>query len=1176
MKRIFCLIMVFAAVFVLASCSKKKSHDYEERVSKKISAEEGGTVESSDGKTSVDIPAGALDEDTKITMTIYDASGYSDENGKIVSKVVEFEPSGTIFKKPVIISIITDEKVENKTISAAVYDEKEEKWSYSQGFYLIIKDGKNEAGDPIMQTTDGKEISLDNGNLTAGGEPIMMTNATGDPIMTNAAGDPIMMSAAGDPIMLVSSNAAGDPIMTNAAGDPIMIGTSSAGDPIMTSAAGDPIMMTTGHFTTFTFIATDPRKEKPGEAVEEPDDDSDDIDISDIEISDDDETPDETEDEDIVPEPEKVYSKVLCTGMTVCADYENQIVCPKEGEDFYGQDAQYAARKGCVPRSYTAIPKPEGDETGYYRVKDNVTGLTWLITGEYVPYTEKDTACAGISYGDTAWRIPTPKEFLSLADSEYRIDPIYFDSLFNFHEEGHPYVWTDTAYMYYDYVYGRVVAATEDEKVYLDQLYGDLICVSGEKYGEVHSEDYETLSIGNEYIVHDKSTGLFWQKDSVSGKSWRKALEYCENLAYAGYTDWRLPNKNELITLLDYSKTDEILSSFPDIQLEVLWSSTSHLGTSWFVGTDGYIDMWYGDLTQPEPCDYEGCEYDADYGINTRCVRSDLDEKEEIPACDGTGVGPCKDAKGTIWSSRLYPEIFENNSGSIAEMCRYLSENGSNQWRLPTIDEIRSIVTTDKLKTNGSCGITDENFEDSDFDEEACSGDKPSKTILNDYGTMVSGTLQQEESSSRFYLWAVNTAYGELEKVSDYYDSSIVQRCVLDETLPDYERTPWLDPAGLLWSDISSYWEHVTPAQEYCPALSLTDHEHWWRMPTLSELETLLRNEEYESSQYDLNGRYSVFGDILPLISSDYIGDGYYYLVDFSNGETYNGKDAFGRIRCVSDSPSPCKNDPCAALQHSTRCLAESAEEYSCDCESNYFWNGSQCVNPCDADPCAGIMHLDGCIPNSATEYECTCEFGYFLEDSQCVSPCDADPCAGVQHSDGCISKSASRYLCSCETDYFWTGESECREKVTFPYTDEFELTWSSLSENTMNWEDAGSYCESLEEGGFSDWRLPTIDELRTLILNCEGTQTGGACPVSDPDHISYSDFQSASCSCDAIDNNGGYYSRFGDENVLLWSSSLLSSNSVVYAWQVDFNDARVYYKSKGYSYSVRCVRPAE
>ena len=330
MKRIFCLIFVFVLIFAVASCgSKKENPAYEEQVSKEIKAEEGGKVESSDGKTSIEIPAEALDSDTKITMTIYDVSDYAaipDKIGgmKVVSKVVEFEPSGTVFKKPVIISMTASEAFENKIVSAAVFYEKEGKLSYSEhGAYGVL--GKDAAGDPIMTTAAGDPIMLSDGNLTTG---------AGDPIMNAAAGDPIMMSAAGDPIM-----------------------TNAEGDPIMNAAAGDPIMMATGHFTAYTFIAIDP-KEPVEEPDEEPETDEDVTDDDDEPVETDDDEPvaetdddepvetdddepvetddDEPVDEDIVPEPTEppVYSKVLCTGQTRCSDGESIIDCPTEGEEF--------------------------------------------------------------------------------------------------------------------------------------------------------------------------------------------------------------------------------------------------------------------------------------------------------------------------------------------------------------------------------------------------------------------------------------------------------------------------------------------------------------------------------------------------------------------------------------------------------------------------------------------------------------------------------------------------------------------------------------------------------------------------------------------------------------------------------------------------------------------------
>ena len=44
-------------------------------------------------------------------------------------------------------------------------------------------------------------------------------------------------------------------------------------------------------------------------------------------------------------------------------------------------------------------------------------------------------------------------------------------------------------------------------------------------------------------------------------------------------------------------------------------------------------------------------------------------------------------------------------------------------------------------------------------------------------------------------------------------------------------------------------------------------------------------------------------------------------------------------------------------------------------------------------------------------------------------------------------------------------------------------LVWSKqTSDTSMNWQDANAYCSNLEAGGMSDWFLPAVEELRTVV----------------------------------------------------------------------------------------------
>jgi len=93
----------------------------------------------------------------------------------------------------------------------------------------------------------------------------------------------------------------------------------------------------------------------------------------------------------------------------------------------------------------------------------------------------------------------------------------------------------------------------------------------------------------------DNKTGLMWVKDgnsagcnNGSSLTWEAALNFCEGLTYAGYSDWRLPNRRELMSIVDYGTSVPAINTayFSNTQSSWYWTSTTYVpstDTAWYV-----------------------------------------------------------------------------------------------------------------------------------------------------------------------------------------------------------------------------------------------------------------------------------------------------------------------------------------------------------------------------------------------------------------------------------------------------------------------------------------------------------------------------------------------------------------------------------------------------------------
>jgi hypothetical protein len=260
--------------------------------------------------------------------------------------------------------------------------------------------------------------------------------------------------------------------------------------------------------------------------------------------------------------------------------------------------------------------KDNGDGT----VTDTRTGLTWMRCS--VGQTWTGSTCSGdaayyswneakslnmIFSGYSDWRLPSPWELITTADfsrPSSRIDDVIFPNT-----PSHLMFWSAYPDAYSPYTALHVDFGSE--------LYGHEVAVTGGYYrsdghlvrlvrgGRAISDQAtptsDFIDNGDGTVTHSL-TGLIWMRCSM-GQTWTGSEcaggpgNYSWNdaqklkSAVAGYSDWRLPSIQELVSVVEYANYLPAinLTVFPNTDTCRYWSSSvaaGYSGYAWVVRFD--------------------------------------------------------------------------------------------------------------------------------------------------------------------------------------------------------------------------------------------------------------------------------------------------------------------------------------------------------------------------------------------------------------------------------------------------------------------------------------------------------------------------------------------------------------------------------------------------------------
>jgi hypothetical protein len=725
-------------------------------------------------------------------------------------------------------------------------------------------------------------------------------------------------------------------------------------------------------------------------------------------------------------------SPVPDTGQTKCYDVAgNVITCPSPGQPLYGQDGNYSIN----PMSYTkldgsgnALPD---SATSWVMVKDNVTGLIW----------EMKTNMDGVkNYNDP-------------------------------HDADNTYNWYDS----------------------------------------------------------NPATNGGYAGIPGSGLDTEDFIKALNDANYGGYSDWRLPTIKELVYIVNYNisyiGTTIDTGYFPNTQTSFYWSSTSYPAYTYMAWGVKFRDGYNG--------------FDFKYEDADRYVRAVRGGQSSAGAFKDNGDGTVTDiSTGLMWEKAGPPGMTWDQALAY---CDSLSLGGYTDWRLPNIKELNSIVDYSRVDPSinttyfsgywnyASC-TTDANFTFYAWGMTyASSSAGQNDGQAKDYSTNVRSVRGGQSGALGDLILSVTPSNWNVAKDAGatIFSVSNSGTGIMPWTASVTSGDDWLSitsgasgiNAGTITCSISAYTGafsrtgtlRITATGTTGSPVDVTLTQEGTGNITLSPVP-----DTGETECYDVGGNVI----ICPSPGQPLYGQDANYNI---NPMSYTKLDGSGSALVDSTTSWVMVRDNVSGLVWEMKTDKDGVQNFNDphDADNDYTWydnnpatNGGDPGTPGDGtdtedfikalnDANYGgyndwrlptINELSYIVNYSIPDPGPTIDTGYFPHTaasqywSSTATASNIGSAWYVNFNDGYTSDNYSksntlniravRGSQSSAGAFKDNGDGTVTDKST-------GLIWQKDSTCGMTWDQALAYCDSLSLGGYTDWRLPNIKELRSLVDYC-------------------------------------------------------------------------------------------